>query len=368
MTVSTESTNQRAHNAQNKKLTALQAKEKAQHIAFAPVVFKVAMALRNLKVLSCLEIAGDTGLTLEEIQNATSLSRYGLNVLLGGGVQAELIDKKGDHYHLTSTGYFFIADEMTIVNADFVNDVCYRALDYLEKSLALGQPSGLKEFGNWKTIYEGLSQLPPQVQKSWFAFDHFYSDDAFEKAIPIISAQNPKRILDIGGNTGKFAIKYLDENPEAVVTVVDLPGQLEMAKRNAWSFFLSGNLQLHTCDILQTDSKLPDGADAIWMSQFLDCFSENQVVSILEKCREVMTEKTMLYILEPLTDTQRFDAAAFVVQLTSVYFTVAANGNSRMYSSAEMRDMISRAGLEIVFIEKGLGICQTLIACRMRNV
>jgi hypothetical protein len=367
MTVSVENRRNQTQNAKSKKLTALQAKEKAQHIAFAPVVFKVAMALRNLKILSCLENAGVTGLTLEEIQSATSVSRYGLNVLLESGVQAELVTKEGNCYHLTSTGYFFIEDEMTIVNADFVNDVCYRALDYLEKSLELGQPAGLKEFGNWKTIYEGLSQLPPQAQKSWFAFDHFYSDDVFEKAIPIVSAQNPKQILDIGGNTGKFAIKYLEEHPDAVVTIVDLPGQLEMAKRNGWSFFFSSKLQLFACDILQSDSKLPTGADAIWMSQFLDCFSEDEIISTLKKCRSVMTDKTLLYILEPLTDVQRFDAAAFVVQLTSVYFTVAANGNSRMYSSAEMKDMISRAGLEILFMEKGLGICQTLITCRIQS-
>jgi ubiquinone/menaquinone biosynthesis C-methylase UbiE len=367
MAITTENRSYRTQHIQNKKLTALQAKEKAQHIAFAPVVFKVALALRNLKILLCLENAGIAGLTLEEIQRATSVSRYGLNVLLECGVQTELITKEDNHYYLTTTGYFFTEDQMTIVNTDFVNDVCYRALDYLEQSILLGQPVGLREFGNWKTIYEGLSQLPSQAQKSWFAFDHFYSDDVLEKVIPIVSKQNPKHILDIGGNTGKFAIEYLNKHSKAVVTIVDLPGQLEMAKRNALSLFLSGKLQLYACDILQYDSKLPAGADVIWMSQFLDCFSENEVVFILEKCRAVMTKTTILYILEPLTDVQRFDAAAFVVQLTSVYFTVAANGNSRMYSATEMKDMISRAGLEILFMEKGLGICQTLIACRIES-
>ena len=48
------------------------------------------------------------------------------------------------------------------------------------------KPEGLKEFGKWNTVYEALSQLPPHVQKSWFGFDHFYSDDAFPLVLPLV--------------------------------------------------------------------------------------------------------------------------------------------------------------------------------------
>ncbi|MCW5909139.1 MAG: methyltransferase domain-containing protein [Chitinophagales bacterium] len=350
----------------SKKLTALEAKSKAQQIAFAPVVFKVAMALRNMKILSAVEEAGDRGLTLPEIHRFTGVSIYGLHVLLDGGVQAGLLDIVEERYLLTYTGHFYLNDEMTRVNADFVNDVCYKALNSLEESIATGSPHGLKEFGKWKTVYEGLSLLPDKVQQSWFAFDHFYSDDVFDKVIPKVLANKPSCIIDIGGNTGKFAIKCIQHQPSITVTIVDLPAQLEMAKRNTWAYFLNGSIQLYTCDMLHTDADLPKDADVIWMSQFLDCFSEEQIVAILKRCCAAMSENTVVYILEPLTDAQKFDAAAFVVQLTSVYFTVVANGNSRMYALSEFEQMIKQAGLEIVSIEKGLGICQTLITCRKK--
>jgi hypothetical protein len=35
----------------------------------------------------------------------------------------------------------------------------------LMKALKMVSPEGLKVFGNWQTIYEGLSQLPKHVQK-----------------------------------------------------------------------------------------------------------------------------------------------------------------------------------------------------------
>ena len=76
----------------------------------------------------------------------------------------------------------------------------------LDKSIETGKPVGLKEFGEWDTIYEGLSSLPTQVQKSWFAFDHFFSDLAFPPALSKVYNGSIKKILDIGGNTGKWAI------------------------------------------------------------------------------------------------------------------------------------------------------------------
>jgi ubiquinone/menaquinone biosynthesis C-methylase UbiE len=348
-----------------KNLTALQAKEKAQYIAFAPVIFKVALALRNFGILELIQDKRKEGIDFEDIANLISISRYGLRVLIDGGVQAGLIGVNDDNkYTITKTGYFILNDEMTTVNIDFINDVCYRGFDHLEASIKNGKPEGLKEFGNWTTIYMALSQLPPHVQKSWFAFDHFYSDDAFDNALPVVFKNNPKRITDIGGNTGKFALQCVQYNKDVSVTIVDLPGQLGIAHNNTASRSGSERIQFHEADMLNVASKLPEQQDIIWMSQFLDCFSENEIVAILKKCSEVMTDNTLVYIMEPLTDRQNFTASTFAVQMTSLYFTALANGNSRMYSSVEMQNMITEAGLEMLEIVGVLGICQSLIICR----
>src|SRR5690606_37988297 len=86
------------------------------------------------------------------------------------------------------------------------------------------------ELGPWATIYEGLAHLPQQAQKSWFAFDHYYSDDLFPAALPVVFADKPKRLLDVGANTGKFSLCCLGYDPDVNVTLLDLPAQLEMAR------------------------------------------------------------------------------------------------------------------------------------------
>jgi hypothetical protein len=342
-------------------LSALQAKEKAQFIAFAPVVFKVTLALRNLGILRAIESATDAGITFDALKQRVDVSEYGLRVLVDGGVRAGLIHNQDDKLVLSSTGYFVLNDPMTTVNLDFINDVCYRGLDRLEASVASGRPQGLQEFGGWPTIYEGLSRLPEQVRRSWLAFDHFYSDDGFHRVLPIVFEEPPARLMDIGGNTGKFSLECLRHDPQVNVTIVDLPGQLQLARQNVGSNGTGGRVHFHAADLRDSQSRLPDGFDAIWMSQFLDCFSETEIVAILGKCREVMGPRTKVYVLEPFTDLQRFDASSFVLQMTSVYFTCMANGNSRMYTSREMERMGTAAGLRLQRTVPGLGICQCLM-------
>jgi|GEM_PF-5064388 len=161
--------------------SALEAKGLAQWIAFGPVVFQVARVLRNSGILNALLECRSEGLTLEEIRDHVKLPHYGVRILLESGLGIGLVFIQNDKYYITKTGFFICNDPLTKVNMDFIHDVCYKGLFALDKSIENGKPEGLKEFGNWDTIYEGLSSLPPHVQKSWFAFDHFFSDIAFPR-------------------------------------------------------------------------------------------------------------------------------------------------------------------------------------------
>jgi len=345
------------------KKSALDAKIDAQKIAFAPIVFQAVLSLRNLKILDLLDQNTD-GLTPEEIAKKTNISNYGIKVLLDAGLSAEVVMLKDNKYFITKTGYFFISDQMTRINMDFVQDVCYKGMFHLEDSVKKEKPEGLKVFGDWPTIYHGLSELPEQVKKSWFAFDHYYSDHVFKSVLPIIFDQKRKKVLDVGGNTGKFAMECAQFNPDAEMTIMDLPGQLDVALMNAKKAGFENQIKGHPTDILDHSNSFPTGFDAIWMSQFLDCFSEENILQILKRAAQSMSEYTRLFILETYWDRQKFDISTFCLNNTSLYFTAMANGNSRMYHSEDMIRLIKEAGLTIENITDDLGISHTLIECK----
>lgn len=345
--------------------TALESKGLAQFIAFGPVIFQVARVLRNSGILQEIEDSGQKGLTLEAIAEKVQLPLYGVRVLLESGLGIGLVVFNNDSYKITKTGHFILHDPLTNVNMNFIHYVNYKGLFHLEESIKTGKPEGLKELGDWPTIYEGLSQLPPHIQKSWFGFDHFFSDTAFPKTLPhVYDNNNIKKLLDIGGNTGKWAIASTAYNKDVSITIMDLPQQLNIAKARIEELGLSDRVSFHPVNILDEHQPFPKGFDAIWMSQFLDCFSEEEIVSILKRCYVALDDDGFVYILEAFWDTQRFETAAFCLQQTSIYFTALANGNSQMYHSEVFKACIYKAGFEIVSETNNIGLSHTLLKCK----
>ena len=108
---------------------------------------------------------------------------------------------------------------------------------------------------------------------------------------------------------------------------------------------MSARVDTFPIDLLSDATPWPKGADAIFMSQFLDCFSPSQIVSLVTRARSAMDSNASLYILETFWDRQRHEAATFSLHNTSLYFTCLANGNSKMYHSREMKECVDAAGL-----------------------
>ena len=348
-------------------LTALEAMSAAQWLAFAPLAFQATAVMRDRGVLAALAAAPSSqGCSIDEVALATGLSNYAARVLLEAGLGLHIVWRRDQRFHLGKLGQVLLDDEMTRVNMEFSRDICYRAAAHLDESLCAGRPAGLKELGPWDTLYEGLSQLPEPAHRSWHAFDHFYSDRAFVAVCDKLAADPPTRMLDIGCNTGKWAQLCLNRLPDLSVGLVDLPRQLERAHERLRADGTMQRASSHAIDLLDPNTTLPGGYDLIWLSQFLDCFSEDQIVEILRKARAVLPPGGRLWILELFWDRQRFEAAAFSLQQTSLYFTCVANGNSRMYDSPVFVDLVRRAGLDITAETDEVGGFHTLLECRVR--
>lgn len=346
--------------------TAPEAQRLAQEIAFGPVVFQVSRLMLKFGLFKLLA-EHRQGLTQEEICNQTHLSRYAVQVLLESSLTIGTVLIQENRFILAKAGWFLLNDRMVKVNMEFNHDVNYRGLFNLEETLLSGKPEGLKVFGQWPTIYEGLSSLPEQVQKSWFGFDHFYSDCSFDQALEIIFANHPRHILDVGGNTGRWALKCVAYHPEVEVTIMDLPQQLELMKKQTAEAPGSNRIHGHGANLLDKNIPFPKGFDAIWMSQFLDCFSEEEVTDILSRAARSMTKDSNIFIMETFWDRQQFETAAYCLTQISLYFTAMANGNSKMYHSDDMTRCIQQAGLEVENIYDNLGMGHSIMQCKLKK-
>ena len=331
------------------KLSTIEALSEAQKLAFAPLTFQAVNSLLKLGVLKYLD---KTPSSLNELINSLNLTEYTLKTLLDIALLTNIVELNENKYLLTKKGLAFLYDEMTIANFNFVNDVCYLGASELTDSFLNKKPEGLNKFiKKSDTIYPLLTELPDKIKKSWYEFDHLYSDNCFDEVFKIISGEY-KKIFDIGGNTGKFEKVCLKSNKNIDITMLDLKENIDFAKDNKE---LTG-CKFHKVNVLDSNPSYPSFFDsAILMSQFLDCFSKGQIKKILGDLSKKMNQNSKIYILEPFTDNQNFEAAKYSLSHISLYFTCMANGVSKMYEQDEMLDLIKDSDLKPVKIHNNLG-------------
>jgi hypothetical protein len=347
--------------------SAREAQRLAEFIAFGPIVFQVSRLMVKFGILDLLRDAAD-GLTRPELAERTGLSDYAVGVLLDASLSIGtiLVNQETERYTLSKAGWFLLTDAATRANMDFNHDVNYIGMFRLEEALREGRPAGLEHFGPWPTIYEGLSQLPADVQRSWFGFDHFYSDHSFDEALQVVFGQyHTRTLLDVGGNTGRWALRCVAHDEAVRVTILDLPQQIALMRAQTAGQPGADRIDGYGINLLDRTARFPvREVDAIWMSQFLDCFSMDEITSILTRAAEAMGSQTRLFIMETLWDRQKYEPAAFCLTQTSVYFTALANGNSKMYHTRDLEQCIHDAGLVVEQIHDNLGQGHSILVCR----
>ena len=345
---------------------AAQAIRDAQFIAFAPYVFEASVMLRDRGILEYVQRHSADGSTIQQVAGEVGIPYYGVRVLMEAGLGIGLLYRHENKYFLTKTGHVFINHTMARINTDFMRDVCREGAADLETAIMQGKPAGLKHLGDWDTIYQGLSILPEPAKSSWFAFDHYYSDLAFPEVLPFVFDHSPARILDIGANTGKWALACIEYDPEVHIGLLDLEVQLDEAKKTIDAAGYSERVTYHPHNILDSSITLPGGYDLIFMSQFLNCFTDKQIISILQKCHDVLSDGARIIINETFWDCQQYEAGAFSLQMASLYFTTMANGNSQMYDSKVYLKVIDETGFEVVSQHNNIGLSHTILELKKK--
>ncbi len=343
------------------RLRGLAARFEAQKIAFGPVVFQCARMAWKSGLLAQIELADKAGATITELAASCSLSAYALSVVLETALAAGMVKRTAGRYTLTRVGDNILHDELTQINIDYIHDVCYAGLFFLEASLREEKPLGLKAFGDWSTIYEGLSELPEPARTSWFNFDHHYSNSAFSSALVHVFANKPRRLMDVGANTGKWSVQCLRHDPELRITLLDLPIQLARAQIALQHAGVLERADLYPIDVLDFNAPFPHNMDAVWMSQFLTCFGIDAIGHIFRRSAECLEYGGSVWVLDTFWDRQKYDIASYCVINTSPYFTAIASGNSKMYESTAIIASAESNGLRLIEIVDDLGICHSLL-------
>jgi hypothetical protein len=155
-----------------------------------------------------------------------------------------------------------------------------------------------------------------------------------------IDLSGRRRLLDLGGGPGTYAIHFCLQNQDLAATVFDLPTTRSFAENTIARFNLEGRIAFDSGDY-QTDA-VPTGFDVAWLSHVLHSEGNEGCMTLLRKGVAALQPGGMLlvqeFILNDAKDGPLFPALFSLNMLLGT-------GEGRAYSQGELVAMMAAAGL-----------------------
>jgi hypothetical protein len=157
--------------------------------------------------------------------------------------------------------------------------------------------------------------------------------------VPKVDLSGRRKLLDLGGGPGTYAIHFCRHNPELTATVMDLPTTRPFAEETIGRMGMAQRVAFVSGDYHQDD--ITGSYDAVWMSHILHSESEEACRLILRKAFACLNPGGVAvihdFILDDTLDNPLFPA------LFSLNMLLATE-NGRSYSHGQLAGLLGTAG------------------------
>ncbi len=155
-----------------------------------------------------------------------------------------------------------------------------------------------------------------------------------------IDLSGRKRLLDLAGGPGTYAIHFCQENPGLLAVIFDYPTTRPFAEQTVARFGLSERIAFAAGDI--TTDSIGSGFDVVWISHLLHSEGPESCQIIVDKAVQALEAGGLLLIQDFLLDDNRAEP------LHSTLFSLnmlIGTPDGQAYAEAEVAAMMRQAGL-----------------------
>jgi predicted O-methyltransferase YrrM len=302
---------------------------------------------RGFQAAKMLTVATDLGVFdfLEEPRSAVEAAAWlkadarAVGIFLNGLAALGLVKKEVDYFRNSRIASRYLVrgkDDYRGAILQHLEHTWERGWNDLKDTVLVGYPQGV-EPETW------VDTRPKRDEESMRAF--IWGMDAVARDLaPQVAAKLPlagvRRLLDLGGGSGSYAIAFALANPELKVTVFDLPGPSEIARENIARRGLSGRIDILVGNFLKDD--VGSGYDFIWMSQILHSHDQGQCRLIIRKALKALVAGGSLAVQDFFLNPDGFTppgAAMFGVHM------LAVTPRGRAYTYREVAEWLEEDGL-----------------------
>ncbi len=281
--------------------------------------------------LGIFTIIHDRQLSAAEIAATLHADPRGTEYLLNALTAMALLVKDEDMYSNTSAASRYLNKESSAYIGHIVLHH-HHILDgwaQLDEVVKTGAPVATRSYGE-------------EVERESFLMGMFNLAMAIAPEVASqIDLSGRRRLLDLGGGPGTYAIHFCLANPQLNAVIYDRPTTQPFAMETVESFNLSDRISFAGGDII-TDPLREGSYDVAWLSHLLHSNGPEQCRQIIDKTVASMAPDGMIIIHEFILDNSK-DGPEFPA-LFSLNMLVN-NPEGRSYAENELRAMLSESGV-----------------------
>jgi ubiquinone/menaquinone biosynthesis C-methylase UbiE len=300
------------------------------------LIFQVAngfMAAKHLFVaneVGLFAALADSSATLDDLAKRTGVPRRTLRIVADAMVSLGFLERQGAQYRNAQVSSTFLSgrNPMDLRPAlRYWNRLNYQRWAKLEEAVRTGKAV----FGDFaftadeQQLYsEGVEAITAGTVRALAATYDF---------------TRHRKLLDLGGGTGSFALAVLRQHHHMEATLFDMPAVAALARQR-----LAGNPLATRLRIVEGDfftGPLPDDPDAILIANVLHNFLPERNRALLRRVAASAPDAARLLLVDFWTDPTHTEPLTAAL-MAGAFLLVTGEGD--VYSAEEVRDWLQATG------------------------
>ncbi len=201
----------------------------------------------------------------------------------------------------------------------------------------------VNQWHSWSRLTEILQEEPRAPDLSWTeSFIAAMSRTGAVRAPEVVKAAGAagiRRLLDVGGGPGSYAIAFARANPELEAAILDKPDVLPIARRHVETAGLTDRFRFVEGDLTRDD--LGEGYDLLLLSNICHMLSPDENRDLLGRCLKALEPGGRVVVQDFILDED--GAGPPWAALFAINMLVATPGGSS-YRESEYAAWLRQAG------------------------
>ncbi len=290
-------------------------------------------ALHTGVKLDLFTLIGDEDMTADKVARQAAADVRGTAMLLNALSAMGLVTKKADRFANTPASGQFLNRNSKFYIGHMIMHHHYLVESWAQMDVAVktGRPiserSAPRDVEDQKReaflmgMYNIASQQAPQIASE-------------------IDLHQRKRVLDLGGGPGTYAIAFCKQNPKLEAVIYDLPTTQPFAEKTVAEHGLSQRITFRPGNYIEED--IPGRYDMVWISHILHAEGPETCEKVLSKAVRTLEPGGMVLVHDFFLD-ETMDGPLFPALFALNMLQATSQGQS--YSEGQVTQMLHNVGV-----------------------